>query len=452
MNRKLFAAAVSVASALAALTVGCQTYDFQPVEPLALIQEGQYRDLTVDRIRPNIMLVVDKSGSMNRPADPSLPGCQVPAPGGGTATCPQGATLCNPAQCPTRWSELQRAMNTFFGDSANQQLARFGVATYPNNSLCGTAGAPSTLRANIPQTDEAQAVVDAALSVNQIIQGISMVPSGSTNEGRDDSTGGGTPTGDSLAQIGALAELADAARDDVILLLTDGLPNCNPNNPNDQDVNAAQCKCTLGGGGGCIEQPPPNDLSKLGCLDRDETVRKIEELVAQKGIRTAVIGLGSETGSGDGPVVLNAMADAGGLERSCPKGTDAECGAGNSCDLATRTCVTRYYQAGNATELSAAIAQIGAQVTATDECHYKLKEAPESQDFVSVLVGPSGGTLIRQAPGNDTWRLELSANLVPPCVGDVPCVVLQGALCAEVKASTETSDPYRVEVRALYPL
>lgn len=445
MNRKLFAAAVCMASALAAVTVGCQTYDFQPVEPLALAQEGQYRDLKQERIRPNIMLLVDKSGSMNQPANPALAGCNLPSGG----KCPQGSALCDPTTCPTRWSELQKAMQTFFSNEDNRRLARFGVTTYPTDAICGNLSTPAEVRENIPQTDDLAELSATASRVNTIIQGIQMVPSGSGTSGTTNATGGGTPTGGSIRQISSLQELTDATREDVILLLTDGLPNCNPSNPNDQDVNAAQCKCTLAGGSGCVDAPP-YELSKLGCLDQAGTVAEIQRVATDLGIRTAVIGLGSETGTGDGPIVLGAMALAGGLDRRCPNGTTAECGGG-TCNP-DGTCATPYYQASNADELGAAIDAIGRQVSQSDDCHYALTEVPESEDFISVLAGPSGATLQRQAPGADTWRLEPSANLLPPCTGGVPCVVLQGALCTEVKASTQTSNPYRVEVRALYPL
>src|SRR5213076_2081393 len=56
--------------------------------------------------------------------------------------------------------------------------------------------------------------------------------------------GGGTPTGLSLSFVGGLPELNDPKREDFVLLLTDGLPNCNPSNPNTCTTPAA-CNCTL---------------------------------------------------------------------------------------------------------------------------------------------------------------------------------------------------------------
>ena len=114
-----------------------------------------------------------------------------------------------------------------------------------------------------------------------------------------------------------------------------------------------------------------------------------------------------------------------------------------------------YYQANNEAELAAAIREIGIGLTQEQPCHFKLADVPQSVDYISVLVGPSDGPLEPAASGPDTWRLENAADfadLTPPsaCVGGVPCVVLQGQLCADVEASSAL-DPLRIEVRALYP-
>ncbi len=54
-----------VVAALAA--VACQTYDFEPVKPLAIAQTTQSKTITAQRLRPNVMMLLDKSGSMNGP-------------------------------------------------------------------------------------------------------------------------------------------------------------------------------------------------------------------------------------------------------------------------------------------------------------------------------------------------------------------------------------------------
>jgi len=48
---------------------GCQTYNFEPVEPVAFAQTTTTRSFFGKRTKPNLMLVLDKSGSMNFAAD-----------------------------------------------------------------------------------------------------------------------------------------------------------------------------------------------------------------------------------------------------------------------------------------------------------------------------------------------------------------------------------------------
>ena len=101
MNLKA-ALIAGVASAAVGLAVGgCQTYDFEPVEPLALAQTTERKVVLSRKKKPNIMLLVDKSGSMKS---------QV------TSTT-------------TRLSEMKSAMNDFLVDYGN--TARFGLAVFP---------------------------------------------------------------------------------------------------------------------------------------------------------------------------------------------------------------------------------------------------------------------------------------------------------------------------------
>src|SRR5262249_35085856 len=151
----------------------------------------------------------------------------------------------------------------------------------------------------------------------------------------------GTPTALSLTFLGTLNELNDPQREDFILLLTDGLPNCNPNNA--KNCNVGMCTCTLNPTTACA---PGQPFCTLGCLDDDGSVQAIRDLRdATKhagGIRTIVVGFGSDTASGGD--VLNAMAVAGGFQRTCPSGNDSECGSSNTC-LPTKVCAKAYYQA-----------------------------------------------------------------------------------------------------------
>ncbi|MFZ5469289.1 MAG: adventurous gliding motility lipoprotein CglB [Myxococcota bacterium] len=388
---------------------GCQTYDFEPVEPLAIAQTTQSKTVIAKQSKPNLMLLVDKSGSMDQPTNPA------------DSRCPSGcgsskSNLC-PANCPTRWSELQNAMGTFL--SNNGTVARMGMTAYPVDNTCG---APTAVRIELSNSNDVDAELKAKASeINAAIQGISSAGAAGTPNG----TGGGTPTSVSLNALSAYAPLSDPNREDFILVLTDGLPNCNPQNANSCS-NAAACKCTLANGN-C--GTPGSQFCTLGCLDLAGSVNAVTALRAKQ-IRTIMVGFGADTASGDGPTVLNAMAEAGGFARACPNATDAECGgAVGSCDQGSKLCTTKFYQASNGAELASALAQIGQLVGTGDPCVYTLESVPSDPRFLSVLIDGQP-----TASGPDTWKYEAGK------------VTFTGALCLKVSNATPNA-PVKVEFR-----
>lgn len=394
--------------------LGCQYYDFEPVRPLGLSQKTQSKDVVARGLKPNLLLLVDKSGSMDIPVNTSASACP--------ANCGQDKTkpTC-PATCPTRWSELQAAMKEFLTKSGT--IARMGLVTFPINSACGAAGL-ANVRIPLISSDDPTQLQNQANAINSELQRIIM---SQPDAGTPYVTGGGTPTGESIKQIGAYPPLQGEDREDFILLLTDGLPNCNANNAADYAVNPTACKCTFASG---VCSPPSN---KIGCLDRDETVRQIAALLANNKIKTAVVGLGADTTVGDGPETLQAMAIAGGFPRSCPKGTDAECGTGNNCDVSTHTCAKKFFQASNAVELAAALAKISDVIDA-QACDYVLEEEPSDPALLSVSVDG-----VVQPSGADTWQYA---------PGKVKFV---GSLCTRIESATSAA-PVKVEVKIIQTL
>ena len=189
-------------------------------------------------------------------------------------------------------------MNTFLTGSG-AAVAWTGMAIFPTKVSADACGA--TVAGDVVvQLAQNNADLDAdlkaaAMTVNTQIQ--SLVP------------GGGTPTADSLRFLATYPPLVDnpEGRAQFVLLLTDGLPNCNGTNPNSCTSGApagAQCRCTLAActaASYCVQ----------GCLDKDNSATAIVELQKKK-IKTIVIGFGADTTSGDGPDTLNAMAEAGG--------------------------------------------------------------------------------------------------------------------------------------------
>ncbi len=117
---------------------------------------------------------------------------------------------------------------------------------------------------------------------------------------------GGTPTAGALRYAATLAPLrTQSGRMRGVVLVTDGLPNCNPSN---------QVSCT--------NMPlPPQELCTLGAncvgaycaagyIDQVATVQAVAALRAQ-GVRVAVVVI-TETLTPQVTTVMNAMADEGG--------------------------------------------------------------------------------------------------------------------------------------------
>ena len=62
---------IGATAVLGLLGLGCMTYDFQPVQPLAIAQTRTGGVIRAKKLKPNLMLLVDKSGSMNDGTDPN---------------------------------------------------------------------------------------------------------------------------------------------------------------------------------------------------------------------------------------------------------------------------------------------------------------------------------------------------------------------------------------------
>ncbi len=388
----------------------CQTYDFERVVPLAVAQTTTKEVVASKRLKPNVMMLVDTSGSMYQPTNPSAPNC---TPGCGTTT----ANQCGP-QCPTRISELKSAMSTFLAESST--VARFALTSYPADDECLPA---NIVRVALPPPTVNDEGTDSVLAstAQQIAAEINGVR-----------PNGGTPTGASLEFVGSTNGLNDSSdyRDDFVLLLTDGLPNCNDSNANGicscgaqcTQAQTAACNCTLGN---CATR-----FCAKGCLDQDGTVQKVKAL-RQKGIRTIVVGFGAELASGTGPTALNAMAREGGFARECPNGTNDECGSGNTCDRATKQCTSAFYQAGNGTELAAALKKISESINAGDVCVYTLSARPSDPRYLAVIVDNQS-----VAPSDSTYSFDPNSNKV----------TFTGDICQRLKTST-TQNPVNVEFR-----
>ena len=350
-------------SFIAALTLlSCQAYQFEPVVPVTIVISEEVFDLA-PVLKPNVMLAVDRSGSMGGQLD--------------------GACTTN---CATRMSELKQAVATFA--TLADDRVRLGLTVFPKDPTASMSGAeascqPATdVRVPLPvpaRADDAQASQANRLTTMQVNAAVqSLQPAG------------GTPTGATLAFLSTLPELRSADfRNDFVLLLTDGLPNCNANNPNDFVQSAAQCRCQTGGGD-CSS----SDTRRRGCLDADATVAQVERL-ATAGVKTIVVGFGADTNQADAREVLERLARAGRVARTCT--IDSECGAGDSCT--TGQCGRWSFQASNRAELEQVLTTVLTGLTPA-RCTRALPDRPVTREAVNLIVG--GRSVAR---GPQTWDL-----------------------------------------------
>ncbi len=362
---------------LGVVLAGCQTYDFERVEPIA------FRRLPVLKVvkgaRADVMLLLDRSGSMGFPIDSQNGNCVADCGTAGRDPCP--------ASCPTRITELKAAMPVFL-ESAKTQ-ARFGLTLFPANTV-GSTPAQQCIAANGDSLIEAMPAEGAETAEN--------LQAWSAQSDRISSyitstlsIGGGTPTAQSLDFVGTtpgISEESALKRQRVVLLLTDGLPNC--------------------------RAPGYNDA------DDAQAVNSVAALKA-RGISTIVIGFGS---TAQGAVVLDDMAKAGGFRRNCRKGRS--CGADDACD-ASENCGRAAYSAGNATELRQVLAQLRDQLQVTDPCVIDLGQTEYSEVFVNFNKTP-----LKEGAGNWTRSPDHT-------------ITFEGAACAAILESTESA-PVDIEI------
>lgn len=386
-----------LAVSLSLVSFGCVTYDFEPVEPQLIVVFTENFDVPPVLEKPDLFLVVDKSGSMN---------FGVPAAG---CNCPTGAC---PPGCPTRWSELKNAVSPFLMNEGS--ALHVGMVPFPPESanVCtgATTGDIATYGVPLnrsPDTDLAgmQATADTVWSR---INGITPQ--------------GGTPTATTMNALLNYPTLVDGtSRPHFALLLTDGLPNCNGSS------NPATCTCTAAAP--CIAN---------NCLDDDPTAAEIAKLKAAN-VTTIVLGFGTDTNAGLGPATLSKLAAAGGFSRTCM--TDSDCGTGDTCSAAatgmrcgmpTRSCLRPYFQAGNTAELASALDAVRTSLQCAP-CRFTLSERPKDPRYLTVQV--NGSALPRNGPNGFVYDDVLNQ------------VEVRGSACDLVKTST-LANPVKVVAKS----
>ncbi len=197
---------------------------------------------------PNVMIVFDKSGSMEE----DLQG-DCPLFNHGTTTCDRpphaGGSDGNPAfAAPDKWSLASDAMSQIL--TSHGPRVRFGLVTFSSDGDCGAGN----VRVDTGPTTEAM--------IQSTIDGTS--PRGST------------PIGDTLAGLIGHPGLQDTTRTNYVLLITDGQETCD-GNPRAAARNLFQqtpsVKTFVVGFGGGVDAGELNDIATEGGTARAGATR-----------------------------------------------------------------------------------------------------------------------------------------------------------------------------------
>jgi hypothetical protein len=421
--------AVAALGLAGAVATGCQTYDFEEVVPRAVGVETQSREVKATVSPPNLMILLDKSDSMDRPENPSLAACKT-GPNPEDICGVIGNPPCDEVSCPTRLSRLQEAIDAFLAARPDGTYPfRVGLAAYPIQGQCSPT--PRTF-VDFPEGDDRTVLATKAGEVNAVIQGI-QARTGAENDFQDDETAGGTPTAESLRFLySSVEELRDTSggRKSFVLLLTDGLPNCNENHP----VTPETCQCVLADPSLCFT----GSGIPTGCLDDVNSISAVTELAAVN-VSTIVVGMGAETGEGLGPDTLDAMGEAGGFVRRCM--TDADCGSGDSCDRTgvpadeAGVCERKFFQAADGAALAAALTRIAEEIEG-NPCELEFETAPASNELIFVKVNDQ--IVLEEENGTVNWTFD-------PNASPKPTLTFQGAICELIESSDE-ANPVPVKV------
>ena len=380
--------------------VDCQSYDFRHITPVSVEVDTLSTTIAASPGTAYIMIVQDISGSMCEPINHDA----------GLATTGLGANDCAADQEDDSKAGIVAGSMQQVLDKLNPKINAFdmGLFAFPDTAAgdggnsCGVA------------TDAVFPIDDAQTSIPKIVTWYQTMPN---------IIGGGTPTAPSLlsaAKDPLLVSPPDPRGRRYVLLITDGLPNCDDKNPcvldssapqyhwtddaghgcespSFQHANAArlgetlndagqpfaeppaECQCSqgscpdpIGDGGGniglqcCVVDPyllvPGNPSLAVGadqCLDSAGTISAVQQL-ADAGITTYVIGMGFDYTN---PLVLNEIAQAGD-----PNNSDAG-----------------YYQASDPTSLYAAINTI--IQNAIPRCDFTLNGAlPADPALIQVKL------------------------------------------------------------------
>ena len=424
------------------LLAACQSYDFRHITAVPVTLVTKRVDIKSSPLTPNIMIVQDTSGSM---CEPIAANVALTDGGFGAGDCAYDVSQSKAGLVATNLQKVLTAL-----DPTNNTF-NLGLLSFPSGAV-NDAGASDACGV---ETTPLFPIANAVTSIPQISAWYANMVS---------IIKGGTPTAASLQAAASDPSLknTDPRAQNYIILITDGLPNCNDKNPCVLDP--ANNLWTDGQGHGCESptyeqafaasygepvgnaQPPPQCQCSIGscpdpdggsvgvtcctvdpeilthdsnymleiqygsreCLDQDNSVNTVAQLYASN-IKTYVIGLGYDFVGLSGQVVLTKMAQAG---------------AGGQLDAG-------YFPADNEAQLYSAINGIIQGITIA--CTYSLDAVPANPRLIEVQIDSDPYlTLDNQSNG---FVYDSVANTVS----------LVGSACAKAKDGL----PHHLTIKAL---
>ncbi|HWV39895.1 MAG TPA: vWA domain-containing protein [Vulgatibacter sp.] len=387
---------------LAVLALGlglaaCQAYNMEEVDPQTIIAVETFG--TYVRSKPPALLVVqDRSGSMDACFDQT-------ATGGATRGCRRADDTID----PTRRSRMEVAQDVMAEIvEANADEVQFGLVMYGYDPATPRAncGPPDTVA--VPSGESHQEVAEAYRSSPAMLE-----PSG------------GTPTTAALHRAYEMlvdpdtGERRDPSRENYVVLVTDGLMNCNSEHP-------VPCVCASESDCGALKYGETGTPSNpIQCLDDAATIAEVERLRESK-VPTFVIGLGDAFGGKSlATDVLDALAEAGGV----PQEGKAQ----------------KFYSAADPAQLQASLEAIIKRISAP--CDYELDGPVCDGRLVKVALRITEGegddattedveTSCSPDPGEATWYFASGdAGLDPQRIIFSPSLCKRLAEAAKVEIS-----------------
>lgn len=342
--------------------IACQSYNMEGVDPQTVVAVETSGNFTAAK-PPALLIVQDRSGSMERcfgtGGDPGL-------------TCKDGSVTRPGA---SRMHVAQRVMANLV--EAHKEDVLFGLTLYGVDGPGAVPGCGIPEEVAPPGSASAAAVIDAYEGHPAIV-----------------APQGGTPT--TRALQAAYETLVDSAtgkvrmpeRDNYVVLVTDGLMNCNV----DHDPT-----CVCAREEGCPAESGTVAFGEVGtlwdgllCLDDEEAIAAVERL-RSAGVRTFVIGLGEDIGGGASNVgieTLNALAVAGGVPRE---------GASE-----------KFYSAANEQQLEEAMNDIIGKIVVP--CEYRLDGPVCDGRLLSVTLRVDGEEVQTSCGEGGTEQWHFASN------------------------------------------